>query len=95
MPVTDTQKLLKTLIEERQTIQLNVQAIETQIYEFEGSYLRETSAYGNAVKGWTAKGFEKAETDLAANRKTETKPLPEDRIFSNSSVTLHAYGNKK
>jgi hypothetical protein len=50
MPVTDTQKLLKTLIEERQTIQLNVQAIETQIYEFEGSYLRETSAYGNAVK---------------------------------------------
>ena len=42
---------------------------------------------GKYVQGWTAKGFEKSEADLNANRKTEVKPEAKDRIFSNSSMT--------
>jgi len=97
MPITDTHALLKTLEGDRKSLLQSLSKLESQIYEFEGSYLRETGAYGNAVKGWTAKGFEKAESDSSNNRKTEVKPNTEDRIFSNSSVTFnnHTYAHKK
>ena len=35
---------------ERKNTIHNIQKLESQIYEFEGSYLKETGAYGNAVK---------------------------------------------
>ena len=35
---------------DRKNIIHNIQKLESQIYEFEGSYLKETGAYGNAVK---------------------------------------------
>merc|ERR1712228_38386 len=93
MPITDTRKMLVELEDDRKNLLTSLSKLESQIYEFEGSYLRETGAYGNAVKGWTAKGFEKAESDLAANRKTETKPENKDRIFSNSSATFNNHAN--
>jgi hypothetical protein len=102
MPICSPRELLKKYEEDRKNIQINISKLESQIFEFEGSYLKETGAYGNAVKvriygfiilndmipqGWTAKGFEKSEADLNANRKTEVKPEAKDRIFSNSSMT--------
>ena len=35
---------------ERQNILSTISKVESQIYDFEGSYLKETGAYGNAVK---------------------------------------------
>ena len=109
MPL-DTRQELEKLESERKTIISSLQKLESQIYDFEGSYLKETGAYGNAVKvrylkahlktwpecipnliqknqGWSARGFEKSEADIAANRKTEVKPETKDRIFSNSSIS--------
>lgn len=50
MPITDTRKLLTTLETDRKNLLQSLSKLESQIYEFEGSYLRETGAYGNAVK---------------------------------------------
>jgi len=86
MPL-DTRLELEKLESERKTIINSLAKLESQIYDFEGSYLKETGAYGNAVKGWSARGFEKSEADIAANRKTEVKPETKDRIFSNSSIS--------
>ena len=50
MPITDTRKLLGELEDDRKNLLSSLSKLESQIYEFEGSYLRETGAYGNAVK---------------------------------------------
>ena len=49
MPL-DTRQELEKLESERKTIISSLQKLESQIYDFEGSYLKETGAYGNAVK---------------------------------------------
>ncbi|CBY20220.1 unnamed protein product [Oikopleura dioica] len=85
--IVDTEKIEAELVEEVESVRSQLKKLESQIFDFEGSYLRETLAYGNAVKGWSAEGFKKAEVDQAANKKTEVKPNRKDRIFSNSSAT--------
>ena len=50
MPICSPRELLKKYEEDRRNIQLNISKLESQIFEFEGSYLKETGAYGNAVK---------------------------------------------
>ena len=49
MPL-DTRLELEKLESERKTIINSLAKLESQIYDFEGSYLKETGAYGNAVK---------------------------------------------
>ncbi|CAG5112036.1 Oidioi.mRNA.OKI2018_I69.chr2.g6295.t1.cds [Oikopleura dioica] len=85
--IVDTEKIQAELLDEVDSVKSQLKKLESQIFEFEGSYLRETLAYGNAVKGWSSEGFKKAETDQAANKKTEVKPNARDRIFSSSSAT--------
>ena len=53
MPL-DTRLELEKLESERKTIINSLAKLESQIYDFEGSYLKETGAYGNAVKVTTA-----------------------------------------
>jgi len=50
MPICSPRELLKKYEEDRKNIQINISKLESQIFEFEGSYLKETGAYGNAVK---------------------------------------------
>ena len=47
------------------------------------------------IQGWSAKGFEKSEADMAANRKTEVKPEAKDRIFSNSSMSFSSFSKNE
>ena len=48
--VVDTEKIQAELLEEVDSVKNQLKKLESQIFEFEGSYLRETLAYGNAVK---------------------------------------------
>lgn len=68
------------LSEKRTKLQHNLEELENQIYNYEGSYLKE-SPYGNAIVGFRMDDLPKS-TDIR----------PSDRIFSSSSVSwAHAH----
>ena len=48
--IVDTEKIQAELLDEVDSVKSQLKKLESQIFEFEGSYLRETLAYGNAVK---------------------------------------------
>ena len=48
--IVDTEKIEAELVEEVESVRSQLKKLESQIFDFEGSYLRETLAYGNAVK---------------------------------------------
>eukprot|EP00040_Diaphanoeca_grandis_P020482 m.108945 g.108945 ORF g.108945 m.108945 type:complete len:142 (+) comp27918_c0_seq1:284-709(+) len=64
------------LTEKRELLQHELEDLELQIYNYEGTYLRE-SPYGNAVRGWR--------TQRAGEKSMEVDE--EERLFSTSSKT--------
>eukprot|EP00048_Salpingoeca_helianthica_P022725 m.19984 g.19984 ORF g.19984 m.19984 type:complete len:101 (+) comp7714_c0_seq1:46-348(+) len=71
---------LEKWTEKRKTIEKELQLLEQQIYNYEGTYLRE-HWYGNVVHGWDAY---KADTMEGVQPRELTDA---DRVFSNSSAT--------
>ncbi|PSR92871.1 Chromatin modification-related protein [Actinidia chinensis var. chinensis] len=78
---------LASLVSKRQKLQQELHNIEKQVYELETSYLQESTNFGNAFKGFD--GFLSASRNTA-NLKRSRRFLPDDRIFSLSSVTSPA-----
>ncbi|GMR53390.1 hypothetical protein PMAYCL1PPCAC_23585 [Pristionchus mayeri] len=87
----EIRKELTALIERRQTLQEALGQLETQIYNFETTYLDETSEYGNIFKGWNryalAAPLSKT-TAIKLEKKSNKKGVKDsDRLFSSSSVS--------
>eukprot|EP00051_Salpingoeca_urceolata_P012061 m.150016 g.150016 ORF g.150016 m.150016 type:complete len:145 (+) comp17363_c1_seq1:152-586(+) len=66
------------LVGRRQELQRDLEALEKQIYNYEGTYLKE-SPYGNVVRGWSA--FKNPEA------RATFEITDSDRLFSNSSAS--------
>lgn len=87
----EIRKELTALIERRQNLQEALSQLETQIYNFETTYLDETSEYGNIFKGWNRYALT-APLQKSASMKLEKKSnrktvRDSDRLFSSSSVS--------
>ncbi|ORZ34820.1 histone acetyltransferase subunit NuA4-domain-containing protein [Catenaria anguillulae PL171] len=75
---------LKSLLEQKQRIERNMMEIEYRIFNLEGSYLEDTVAGGNILRGFD--GYLAGRPDK--KQRTTRGPIdPADRIFSNSSTT--------
>ena len=85
----DCRKELMELIQKKHDLELNLISLEKQIYKFEESYLDETQAFGNVIKGWDSYLTSNLKNS-SANQKVDKKVKKwkdSDRLFSKSSVT--------
>ncbi|CAG8436206.1 13052_t:CDS:2 [Funneliformis mosseae] len=86
-PVVTRQKLeeveaeLKELLVRKKQTDKNLRTIETNIWNFEGSYLEETHSGGNLIRGFDS--YLRPSTE----KKKRAEISPEERLFSRSSVT--------
>lgn len=81
----DPRQALIELVRQRSDLTEQLATLERQIYNFEGSYLEETAAYGNIVRGWDR--YSTHTLHRPAQVKRERKIKDTDRLFSKSSIT--------
>ncbi|CAI0558870.1 unnamed protein product [Linum tenue] len=79
--------MLSSLVAKREKLQEELRTIEKQVYEYETSYLQDSSHFGNMLKGF--EGFLSSSKN-SSNLKRSRKLQAEDRLFSLSSVTSPA-----
>ncbi|KAK8571905.1 hypothetical protein V6N13_047535 [Hibiscus sabdariffa] len=79
--------ILSSLMTKRGKLQDDLRNIEKQVYELETNYLQDSSHFSHVLKGF--EGFLSSSKNTA-NLKRSRKFLPEDRLFSLSSVTSPA-----
>lgn len=77
------EKKLKEIIDKRTKLTDDLENLETEIYNFEGSYLSDTAAWGNIFRGW--EGYTSTKSRDAEKRARKFKES--ERLFSSSSTT--------
>lgn len=82
---TDPRQKLIELVRQRSELTDQLATLERQIYKFEESYLLETAAYGNIVRGWDR--YSSHTIHRQAQPKRERKIKDTERLFSKSSIT--------
>uniref|UniRef100_A0A6G1SL49 Chromatin modification-related protein MEAF6 n=1 Tax=Aceria tosichella TaxID=561515 RepID=A0A6G1SL49_9ACAR len=82
---TDPRQKLIELVRQRSELTDQLATLERQIYKFEESYLLETAAYGNIVRGWDR--YSSHTLHRQTQPKRERKIKDTERLFSKSSIT--------
>jgi chromatin modification-related protein EAF6 len=82
---TDPRQKLIELVRHRSDLTDQLATLERQIYKFEESYLLETAAYGNIVRGWDRYSSQTMHRQTQPKRERKIKDT--ERLFSKSSIT--------
>mmetsp|Transcript_35995 Transcript_35995/g.56174 ORF Transcript_35995/g.56174 Transcript_35995/m.56174 type:complete len:143 (+) Transcript_35995:24-452(+) len=75
---------LQALVAQKAVLEKELTELEKEIFELEGSYLEDTSASGNVLKGWDGY-FQSLAQQRSGPRQVKVKNS--ERIFSRSSVS--------
>lgn len=82
---SDPRQALIDLVRQRADLAEQLANLERQIYNFEGSYLEETAAYGNIVRGWDRYSSNTIHRSIPSKRERKIKDT--ERLFSKSSIS--------
>ncbi|GBG81286.1 hypothetical protein CBR_g31961 [Chara braunii] len=82
-----TSSALASHLARKEKLEEELRNVEKQVYDLETTYLNDSSQCGNVLKGFD--GF-LSSNKTASNTKRPRKFMPEDRLFSLSSMTSPA-----